>query len=145
MAAYIDDFITAVRAQVLASWPDVAAEGVYEAEDIERIPFEDLTPPYAVLVMSDLTDAEDGGTANHAYNCDVEAWYFGATVNPATIRAKLETLRDEMEDAELATGQVIDIGALSWSAALAPNVTFLAKNLPALGGRVVARMMVGEV
>lgn len=145
MSAYLENLYSALRTRINATWTDVTANGIYEAEHVDLIPWADLTPPYAVLTITEMPGG-DWGMQNLTYQPMVEVWYVGqVTGSSGSIRAKLEAMRDDLRVNDLTTGQVIDITDLSWSDNLVPNNVFLSKGYMQRAGRLIAECVIGEV
>lgn len=146
MAAYLENLYSALRTVIAAEWTDVPDNGIWEAEHAEQIPWEDLTPPYAVIAMAEMPE-EDVGLANLAYAIPCEIYYVSEVKgHSSSIRAKLETLRSYLWNPAntLSTGQVWDIPELTWSRTLEPNVIFQQKRMKHRAGRVRVVCLVGE-
>lgn len=145
--SYLESLYTAFRTAISAVWTDVPANGIWETEHIEMIPWEDLTPPYAVILIGD-TPVNDTYSPS---DCEtfapmVHIYYIAAVSGGSSgIRAKLEALRDYLYANNLSAGQVIRVESLSWGNALPPNVPFSAKNQSNRAGRLVAFTVIGEV
>lgn len=150
MSADLEAVVTELRALVVAVWPEVTADKVYEAEHVARVPFEALAEaglPYAVLVVPEAKPA-DLGLGNLMDFLDVEVWWVGHNQGPAAAaRAKVKALRDYLwARGDYTSFQLWDDPPPQGGAArgLMPNQIFLAKKLPVLAGRVTARLCVGE-
>lgn len=126
-------------------WSDVPPNGIWETEDVEKVPWEDLTAPYAVIIMGEVTSADWGGD-NAAYEIVPEIYYIGGSTGDSTAaRAKIEALRDSLMGTNLPTAQVLDVVGLSHDNSLPPNALFAAKNYAHRAGRLRAQMLCGEV
>lgn len=144
--AYLSTLYDDLRAVIAATWTDVVADGIYEDEHIEMIPWAELTPPFAAICVDDVpVDAEgEWGSANQVYQPQVGIYYVGAiTGGSDPIRGKLEALRDALLAATITNGQIIDVTGLSWSDELDANKVFMAKDYTHRAGRVMVNLIVG--
>ena len=101
MSVYLEDVYATLRAAILTAIPGVEPGGIWEGEDADSVPWEQMTPPLAAIIVPDLAESEDGGTANLAYECNAEVYYAAETESGmAALRAPLEALRDYLWSAD---------------------------------------------
>ena len=137
MAAYLETMYAAFRTAINATWTDVAADGVWEYEHIDMVPWALLTPPMAVILLPAAVETDEWGCRNQSYNLMTEFYYVTAQVGSSSaIRAKLEAMRDYLIATGLAAGQVIDVYELNYSESLRPNQHFIDANRPHRAGMV---------
>ncbi len=146
MAVYLTGLYADLRTIIAATWTDTPPGGIWEHEHQSLIPWEELTPPYAVMCIED-AELDDGeyGTANQVYQFPVGIFYVGEITGDSTpIRSKLEALRDALLAGTISNGQVIDVTALTWSEeALEANKIFVAKDYAHRAGRLTVNVIVG--
>lgn len=145
---YLNDFYDGLRSAILTTsvWDDCQTGGVWEAEHLEMVAWEDLKPPYAVMHISTMQRGKQWGVSNLAYEFPVRIFYVAAISGPSSnIRTKLETLRDFLRVTPLTKGEVRDIPMLTWSNDVYPNNIFIAKNTPYRAGILTADCIIGEV
>ncbi len=150
MSAYLEDTFAVVRAAIAATWTDAPAGGIWESENAEMIPWDDMAPPYAVMLVEEMPLAPEWGLNVIAYAPDVQILYVAEVDGDSdNIRAKLEALRDYLLVTGLPGGsygqQVHDVTGLSWSEDLEVNQVFAARNYSHRAGRLVVKVLVGEV
>lgn len=150
MAAYLEEFLGAVRARVGAVWPETATNGIWEDVEIMRVPLADTLLPMAVLECE--AQRGDWGLDNLAYEVTLNVWrvqrsdragYVGSGKPGRDMRAQLEALRDEFYTTELGAGQVLEVERLAWNSRLPPNLYFITTEQKAAVGLLQARCLVG--
>lgn len=120
--------------------------GVWVAEQINRVPFEKLTEPYGVILIPSFPRMTGLGAANAIYNPQVSMYLVMEQTHDALeIGQYLEDLRDYMEvTPNFACGQVERIVEINWSDNLDANAILTAKESASRAGRVIASLWVGE-
>ena len=145
MSAYLDSLYDALRTVISAAWPDVDADGIFEAEHLDLMPVEDLTPPYAVISVSSMPKNDDWAVDTLAYQPVVDIYIVEAVSGPRSgIRARLEVLRDALWTTPLAFGQVMDIPLLDWSSDIEMNSLLAGKSLSQRVGKLQVDVLVGQ-
>lgn len=145
MAAYMEDVYSVLRAAILSVIPGLAEGGIWEGEDADAVPWGDMEPPLAAIIIPELQDSDDGGTANLAYECDAEIYYADeVSGGNSAVRGPLEALRDYFWTADVSPAQVLAVSALNWSNEIPPNLVFAEKGYVHKAGRLTVRLMVGE-
>lgn len=144
MAAYLETLITDVRAGVLAGAPDLTANGVYEAEHAEIIPWGELPLPFGVIAI-ELDGDPEWGIRSTAFLATIDVYLVYSELGGSDgVRAKLEAVRDAFAGTErLTQGTTLEISGLSWSRNLEPNRE-LASDPSRRAGRVTIQAVVGE-
>ena len=147
MSLYLETLYDALRTVVAATWPDVDPDGIFEADHLDMIPWQDLTPPYAVLAIGSMPqDTATGPADGLCYLPVVDIFYVATVSGPrSAIRAKLEALRDALWYGPLALGQVRSLPSMDWSADLPANQVLAAKGMSQRAGRLQVGILVGEI
>ena len=145
--AYIEQLYADIRTVVGATWADVLANGIWENEHEQMVPWAELTPPYATICIPDTAMAPDWGVANQIYSPPVSIYYVGlVTGDGNTIRAKLESLRDALlANTVPGTLCVLDVTALTWTDELEANKIFMAKDYAHRAGRLTVSVLAGTM
>lgn len=144
--AYLTTLMTNCRAAVAAVWTDVPANGIWESEHEELVPWDLLTPPMAAIVLSEVQATDDFGASNASYVVGAQFFYAGEVSGPSTsLRTKAEALRDALLSTGVTDAQVLDVTRLSWSAELAANAIMIEKQFAHRVCVVEAMLVVGEV
>jgi hypothetical protein len=127
MADYLSPFIEELRAQVLAAWPEVGATGVPDAEHAALIAWQDLTPPYAVILVPEAPGAEDWGLTTDSDELQIEIYRVDlVSGDSAGSRAALTKLQQALwPNDPLTLGMLTAKPKKSWSGRLAPNRLFM--------------------
>src|SRR6267378_3301674 len=146
MSAYIDALYTAIRLAIYTTWTDVQTNGIWEGENLEMVPWEDLTPPYAVFVWGEFPLSEEWcGIDTDIYEGLVHIFWVGATTGDSSAaRLKIEALRDYLRDGSMSAGQVVRVQQLRWDNEMEPNKTFAEKNYTHRAGLLAPVCVVGE-
>lgn len=146
---YLDDAIAELKDLIVETWPDILTDDdgrkLWEVQHISAWPFEEILrfgTPYAALSIrsTPATVAQDA----HEDYLDCEIYYVAD--EGASIREKLEALRDALDADPLELSQVWPEPrpSVGWSLDLDANRLLLGKKLPLLAGRVMVRLLVGE-
>lgn len=144
MADIIDDLYPAVRAIVAATWPECVASGIWEAEHVDRIPYADLTPPYAVIAIDTVPAVDFGGTLD-SFQPTIEVYYVAESKGPMSgVRLKLEALRKALNKADDTVLCVTGVTGLTWGRSLFPNQVFTQKRMTHAAGRLSFQVLVRE-
>jgi len=135
---------------VATAWPEVLNEDegrrIYEFEHIAQVPFEELTAPYAVLVVEPRAATEMGFGTEHTW-LDCEVYYVAASQGrPTGIRTQLQLFREAIRADSLELAQVWDTPrpAAGWNQRLEVNQLLRGRKLPLAGGLVTFRLLTGE-
>ena len=128
--AYPEEFLNELEQVILSVWTEIEPNGVYQAEHVELIPWEDLPTPYAVIFLPEMApwQGNQEGTSDQSF---VEIYYVAVASGPSSgIRGRLEALATTLwpagtADGPLTLGQVLERPQRSWSQELAPNQRFL--------------------
>lgn len=137
-------FLSENRTVIGATWGDIESRGIFEYDEIARLPWEDLATPYAVMDIASMDEA-DWGIGNVAYEVTV-AYHYITTESMATVRTKLEQLKNALyDDDAFSTSQatLLETGQ-DWSGANPLNQIFLAKGSPYRAGLLLGRFTLGE-
>lgn len=146
MAAYIESIYAAIRTAVAATWTDVNVNGIFEVEHEEMIPWADLTPPCAAILVPSMPKTDDWGITWNAFTPRIEVYYVANVPGSSgVIRAKLEALRDYLLVTGLSVGQVLMVDDLCWSDELLANQIMINKDYGQRCGRLMATCVIGEV
>ena len=126
----LSTFYESIRAAVVAAWPETAAIGVYETEDIETIPWETLPVNYAGIVASNATKFE-AGAAQIAFTVAVQLLYMGEVGEAGqreALRQKLDDMLSYLLSHMLSFGQVYSYDGMDWGKEIEANTVLAAKN-----------------
>lgn len=147
MSAYLETLYDALRTVISNEWPEVDADGIFEVDHLDMLPWQDIKPPYAVISISSMPqDTENAATDSLSYMPVVEIYYVGDVAGPRSpIRAKLEDLRDVLWTGPLEIGQVWNIPSLDWSSGLEANQILAGKGMSQRAGRIEVAILIGEV
>lgn len=144
--AYLETFYDALRAAVAAVWTDAKANGIFEVEHQQMIPWADLTPPCSAILISSMPKTDDWGMTWNAYEPRVELYYVANVAGDSSgIRAKLEAMRDALLTTGLTSGQVLDVEDLCWSDDLEANIVMIQKDYAQRAGRLIVHCVIGEL
>jgi hypothetical protein len=145
MSSYLNTVYAEIRSHIVSALPAVAPDGVFELEQIEAIPYEDLTLPYAVITLGNEHSDPDYGSANKIYSADlIITLVFDAEADCGVVRPYGEALRDFLLSVSPTNYQVIDTTSLDWSAMNEPNKIFIVKNYPQRAVLVTLPIIFGE-
>jgi hypothetical protein len=147
--AWYADLATAVRAAVVAAWPEVAVNGVYHELELGTVVFfrksEDADLPIAAFGFS-LQSSQEYGADQGAEDGELRIYYITTDATSMdTLVGKLETMRDQLWGTALTCGQIMAFPSIDFSLDLTPNQYFLANQRPNVAGCVRARLVVGEI
>ena len=146
MATSLNDLYAALRERIRTVWPEVVPNGIYEADHVESIPWEQLTAPYAVIAVSSMPRDPQWGAANQAYKPLVEIYRVDEVKGPlSNLRNELEALDTDLSLAALTSGQTMRVEDLCWSLELEPNQVFVSKRMPHRAGRLSVTCLIGRV
>lgn len=145
MAGTITTLITDVRAAMAATWADVKPDGIWLFEQLESIPWEDVTPPYAAILCSQGVKVEWGA--------DKFAMVFAVQmVRVASVSAGIEVLIDDIEllwrnliDTRIGHHTMLSFESLDWGDEIPGNEIFIAKNYRHRAARLIMNVLVGYV
>lgn len=142
---YLTQLYTDIRTVVAATWTDVPAQGIWEDEHIQMVPWERVNLPFASICLDNApVDNGEWGTGNQVYAVSLSVFYVGnITGDSGPIRDKLEALRDALLTATITNGQILDVTELSWSDELEANKVFMMKDYTQRAGRVMVDLIVG--
>lgn len=150
MSTFIEDLQGALKTVVGAAWPDVLGDGITsgrgirEAEALEQIPWAELSPPYAAILLGDMVGA-DWAADSQCFEVLVEVYYVGAVTGKSTaLRAKLQALFDALFAAPLTSGQLLEVTEMTYRSTLPPNMIFAEKGYTHRACRLTAKVLVGE-
>lgn len=154
MEGLFEEFLQGWRSAVAAAWPEVVPNGIWDPDDLARLPYDAagpegtraLTVPYAALSITSLPPSDNWGGDNRVWEPVLDVYYVmeaGVTEGPA-LRAKLEHLADYLEANELPVGQMIlPEPEISMSDSLMPNSLLMLLNATQRVGRLRATCVVG--
>lgn len=132
--------IAELRTRIASVWTDVAdnsggvIRGIHEAEDLEAIPFDNITPPYAVILCHEGAKFPSRMTGKvWMYSFDI--YYVRAkTATQPALRTKIEALVTSLLTTDLTNGQVWEVTRASWSRNLEINRAFIDRNIALRAG-----------
>lgn len=114
----------------------------------ERVSLENMTPPFAVMIMPPAVEDPEWGITNQTYMQDVTFAYvmrLDLVTDPEeAVAAKAETLEDRLLSVPLTLGQVIRTTVQDPGAENVINALILDKQKPFHAGIVTAQILVGE-
>lgn len=137
-----DDLRTSIR----RVWPETATTqtGIYETDHIDKIAWESLTPPYAVICIESFPETDQGSSDTVNYMPEPQIWYVMAVAGPLTaMRDKLSALKDDLLTNTFTNFELWNVPMVEYSRTLQPNNIFAEKRMPHQAGRVTARCFVG--
>jgi hypothetical protein len=140
MSDFTTDFVDAVRAVIAEAWPETKANGIYEHEHVETIPWKELSPPYAVMVLNEFEPIEGGGVDLYHVPLQIYGVFTGeGEMEP--VRVKLAALLRGINRSALS---LTETPRLSASSNLPPNAFFIeAKNTRYRAGRLDVGCLIG--
>jgi hypothetical protein len=90
----LEPTITALRAAMVAALPELGANGVYEAEHADLVPWADFALPYGVILIDEVPRDEAGPLDETWLRPRVQLYYvMSVSGDSVGLRAKLQTLR----------------------------------------------------
>lgn len=139
---------------VQATWPDVASNGVFEAEHIDLVPWEELPPPYAIISIDEEMPAAESPLGQIWYRPDIRVFRVDMVrgMNNGII-GKLRTLGAALWPnvpgaldplASAGVGQIITMPRMSWSRKLEPNTAFQKHAVNRRGGSLTLSVLLAE-
>ncbi len=146
MAGQISALIINLRAAMAATFPDLKADGIFQYEQLDRIPWADLTPPYGAIVVSKWQAAADWGAANFAMVSQIELIRVQAEsgdTSLATIPDNLELLWQYLINNRLPNVNTLSFPLLDWGDEIPGNEIFADKNYRYRAGRLVIEVLLG--
>lgn len=145
MAGQISTLVTAIRAAMAATFTDLKPDGIWVYEQLDMIPWADLTPPYGAIVVSEWTKASRGG-ANFAMSAEIDL----LRLRSVTGNDDLMTLADEMEslwryliDHRLPNVDTIGFSRLGWGNDIMGDEVLADKNYRYRAGRLTIEVLLG--
>ncbi len=141
----VSGLVDELRTRYVALVPPLGADGVFEVEHLEMVPWSELTLPYGIILCSDFAGTRRtlGGLA---FLAPVELWYVQAISGPSSgLRTVLETVIDGFWPApDLTKGQLRDVLAWGYGSELEPNRRFIANGETRRAGFVRLSVQVGR-
>lgn len=140
----LNPVFNALRTLIAATWPEVVADGIYEEEKLDAIPWAELTPPYATIMASDPVATDDWGLQDYWFTvgCKISCVReVGKSGQWEALRQKVEDMVLALNAATLATGQVLSIDAFDYSDKAAPNNVFASKNYSHRAGTITLTLL----
>ena len=145
MSAYVPGIFADIQAIIKPVWPEVVANGIWEATHVNQVPWGELTIPFAVTHIKRFERSSLLVPDVLGYMVSADVYYIAQTAGPISpIIAKLESLRDALSTAALTHGQVYDIGNFEWDDSLGPNAFFVASNSTARAGMITVQVLIGQ-
>ncbi len=139
-----NDLYADLRAILRATWPEVTANGIFESDHVERLAWEKLTPPYAVIHIPDFPEA-DWSRDTLCYEPDVHIYYVAATSGPLdALRDKLDAARLALIAAEPTHTQITEVYGLSTSNPASADEVLSGKRMPHQAGRISCKCLIGS-
>lgn len=139
-------WITDLKAIIRTVWPDVAVastpgavHGIHEAEELGAIPFEELDPPYCLIVLPEGYNTHQGAMDVRELECLVYVYYVrGPEQSQTDLRTKLSALYDYLDNPnnEPASFQVMELDGIHMHRGMDVNVSLMSRNLPSRAGSV---------
>lgn len=151
MPTYYASLFDTVRDVIGSAWPDVPANGIYDAIALATVPFKEKATSGALpLAMVDyrLESSGELGVVNRVDEGILSIYFIAKNTTRVTdLTTRLETLRNllwpDVPTDPLSPGQVMEYPSVSWSMDLALNDYFLRTMQPVWAGVVMARIAVG--
>jgi hypothetical protein len=143
----LEPTITALRAAMVAALPELGANGVYEAEHADLVPWADFALPYGVILIDEVPRDEAGPLDETWLRPRVQLYYvMSVSGDSVGLRAKLQTLRAALWPtdplAAANAGQIVSEVGWGWSADLPPNQVFRRDGVQRRAGRLVLDVLV---
>jgi hypothetical protein len=137
----------ALRVAAYTQWPQIIPDngggGIWEGEDIQTIPWEDLKPPFAAIVCGGANKIILGAQ-EIAFIMDVQLCLTQAidgTLDP--IRQSLEDMLVYLLNTQLQAGQVWEYQGLSWGPEIPGNSVFISKQYKHRVGMIRLSVILG--
>jgi len=112
-----------LRAPVGAAWPECLTAGIFEAEDLETIPWDQLPVNYAAIVCS-AADKVVASTAGIAFNIPVRFLFMGEIGTSAkrrALRQHLDDMLDYLDTHAVPNAQVVSYDGVAWGNQIEAN------------------------
>lgn len=141
----LNDAADAIRHLIATTWPEVVANGVYEVETLDQLPWERLTPPYAAFQCSVPEEDDQWGFEPIWFRIRVRVFYMtevGEAGQRESLKNKVEALIVALIPDTLTTGQVLSTDASDWSDTNPVNEVFTAKSYAHRAGTVDFTLLV---
>ena len=142
--SYIEAYYTRLREVVAFACPEVKANGIFETDHADMIPWEDMKPPYAVIAIGQMTGTDQWGTVVGIYETPVEVYYVAQVSGLLSpVRGALERLRDAFDAWDQDKVQVTMVAELEWGRGVPANQYFADKNMAHRAGRITVNTLIG--
>jgi hypothetical protein len=144
--AQIQAIADELRSAILTQWPEVAASGVWEDEQLENIPLIDIAVPFAAFTMGEANSVDDYCADTIVLSTTCNIYYIDQyTGDATTLRSKIEGLADYLYySAPLTLSQAVDVPKVSVSNELPPNKVFSEKAAGSRAGCVTVTLIYGK-
>ena len=139
----------ALRAAMVAAWPETIGSGVWDAQEALRRSFEkNMNPPYGIIDMADLPASGLWGVANRAYAKEVGLYYVSEMEGDSeAVMAKLMALNDYLDTARLGNPMLAQLIPVNLTPAcggdLPPNSLLILLNATQQAGRLSGTLVAG--
>lgn len=143
MTSNINALLAELQSRCVGAWPDCAASGVFEADQLQTIQLESLTPPYAAVVLGQITRSEEFGTVGDVYEATAELAYIGAQMVPSTARTRAQAMVTDLYGTDLTYGRVIEVAALNMDPDSTINQVLIGRGAEMRAATVLVRLIVG--
>lgn len=146
MSSFLSTLVTDIRAAIATTWTDVKANGIWEAEQLDMIPWEDTTVPFAFFILGQAQSTDEYAADSACYIVNATIGYVGETAGgSSTQRSKVEALRDALFTSGLAHGQILDVTSTEYDDNVEPNKYFAQKDYTHRAAILSAECLVGDV
>jgi hypothetical protein len=141
------DLYDEIRTALVAVWPEVENNGIFETSELQQHSRAKVTLPLAILHRLESTrDQEFQPLGFQCYAVTMAIHYLGRDMTEDEMRVKLDALEQRLLTVEMAEGkaQVIAVEAVEPSDEQGGNQVYITKNLVASAGTVLVRFLVGK-
>lgn len=146
MAGQISTLVTNLRAAMAATFTDLKPDGIFIYEQIDMIPWENLTPPYGAIVISDWTAAPGWGGANFAMRAEIELLrlkYVAGNDDLVSLIDDMESLWRYLIDNRLNLVNTLSFPCFGWGNDIMGDEVLADKNYRYRAGRLTIEVLLG--
>jgi hypothetical protein len=142
------DLFDQLRTAIVAAWPEVEVNGIFETSELQRVSADRTGLPLAI--MAKLSVPQDTESQPLGFQCWAPTFAVYRLAQTSededAMRAKLNTLAERLLTIEFAVGkgQVIDVTEIEWSDEQGGNQVLITKNITATVGGLMLRLFTGQ-
>lgn len=141
----LESLYVSLRLDIATALPGVVAQGIWEREHIDLVPWESLPdPPFAVITIGEMLEA-DYGLDNLCFTLPVDVWLvYAITGDSGALRPQMMTLMNYVWTNDLTYGQVMRVPRGAYSEDLLFNRIALEKGYMHRAGLIEFEVLVGQ-